>query len=76
MQKKLSKAELKKLRKSLPKGAYETIAEKTGLKASSVEQILFKPERFKIEVIECAIVLAEKTSDKIDDLRFRVKNTI
>lgn len=76
MQKRLTKTELQKLRKRLPKGAYETIAQETGYAPSTVEQTLLNPSRFNLEVIESAVALAERTSDKIDSLRLRIKNTI
>ena len=76
MQKRLTKTELQKLRKRLPEDAKKIIAEETGFAESSVEQILLKPERFNLAVIESAVALAERTSDRIDSLRLRIKNTI
>lgn len=64
----LNKEELKKIRKALPENAIEKLSELTGLKVSSVKQILFKPERFKKEVIERAVEMAEQNAGEINQI--------
>jgi len=65
---KVSKETLEKIRKALPQNAIQMIAEKTGLKANTVRQILFKPERFNKSVIEEAIKLGESNAAEVEEM--------
>lgn len=68
----LSKEELKKVRKALPEDGIDQISALTGLKASTVKQILFKPERFRKDVIAKAVELGEKNAAEINLIISRV----
>lgn len=73
MDKRLTKKELDKVRKRLPNGAVEQIARETGLKESSVKQILLKPERFNKRVLGIAISLAVEETQEITEMKNTVK---
>lgn len=73
MEKKITKYELKTLRKSLPAGSVELISWKTGLSESSVKQILCKPERFNQNVITIAVSICEKYNSQYLMLKAKLK---
>ena len=73
---KLNKQELEELRRRLPKGAAETIAEAVGLEASSVKQILLKPDRFNPEVIVLAIKMSKNITSAINTTISEFKSSI
>nr|WP_199082921.1 hypothetical protein [Pedobacter sp. ASV19] len=73
MQKRLTKIELKKLRRSLPAGSVELISWKTGLAESSIRQILLKSDRFNPIVIAIAISIAEKSKAQFIELKNKLK---
>lgn len=76
MQTKLNKTELDVLRKGLPEGAIHIISEKTGLKESSVRQILLKPERFNKKVISLAVSMAMKENQDIDQIKNNINSLV
>ena len=73
MDKRLEKEELNTLRKNLPDGALSLLADKTGLKESSIKQILLKPERFNKRVIEQALSLALLNKVEVDQIKDNIK---
>lgn len=74
MMKRVTKTELKNLRKTLPAGSIELISWKTGLSESSVRQILFKPERFNQLVITVALSISEKYTNQYLELKNKLKS--
>lgn len=69
----LNTEELKKIRKSLPENGIELISKETGLKPGTIQQILYKPERFNKRVIEMAVSLGESHYREINDIINRAK---
>lgn len=68
----MTEKELKKLKKSLPNGHRETLAEQFDITAGYVDQIL-RGEKIRIDVIDAAIALAESHKQKLTDQKLKIK---
>lgn len=68
----MTKSELRKLRKKLPKDYRSRIAEKTGLSSDYVYRVLIG-ERQNEKIIDAAIVLAEKHQAVLESRKEAVK---
>ena len=73
MPNRLTKTELKCLRKLLPHGAVGEISKETGLAESSVYQVLCKPERYNPTVIKLAISLGERHKQEFLEMKSKIK---
>ena len=73
MPNRLTKTELKNLRKMLPPGSLGIIAQQTGLAESSVYQVLCKPERYNQNVIGIAISIGEKYKEEFIEIKNKLK---
>lgn len=64
--------ELKKLKKMMPKGYRDTLAEEFEISTSYVDQI-FRGEKERPDVIERAVAIAELRKQDLDKLAQKIK---
>lgn len=69
----ITKKELSKLRKSLPKGAIKIISINTGYVTTYVWQVL-NEQRWNQKIIDAAIELAKQTKEKIETAKNDIAN--
>jgi hypothetical protein len=69
----LNNTELKKLRLALPDNAYQQIAEEVGLHKDTVGRVLTNKNRYRKDVIDAALIIAEKFKSQVQEQKQKVK---
>jgi hypothetical protein len=70
----LTKRELTRIRKALPKGGFDTIALSCNKSRASVIKILTDPKRYNKEVIYQALIEIEKFKEEIANQKAIIKS--
>ena len=72
-----TKKELDKIRKALPKGGFQLIADKMpDTTADAVRMVLMYPDRYRVEVFDALILVMQEYKERVSSQKKKVMEAV